>query len=165
MLTMPAVTAPSAALFGDADYLAAGDLERLADALRAEHPGHFRHLAGVGLAVLWKKKGGTARGQARLGQCQKTSGLARFWGEADFAIWLAADHLFGAGPDRIASALFHELLHLGTDEETGEPTLVGHDVEAFFQEVAARGLWHGALVRAREVFVQAPLPTAPDGEG
>lgn len=92
-----------------------------------------------------------------MGQCAKVSGLARFWGESEFVIWLAADHLRLSPAEKIANVLFHELLHIGTDPDTGDPKLVGHDLEFFFAEVSERGLWRPEMEQAHEVFTQLRL--------
>jgi len=152
---------PAEDSFGNEAFRPAPDLERLASRFMAEYPEKFKHIGNVRLAVLWKGKGGKSRGQLRLGQCQKVSGLAKFWGENDFTIWLAADHLRGDSQERIANVLFHELLHIGEDDDTGEVILVGHDLEFFFDEVTERGLWRAELEQAAEVFRQMKLPFEP----
>lgn len=155
------ITVPSESSFGNEAFRPAPDLERLASRFMAEYPEKFAHIGNIRLAVLWKAKGGKSRGQLRLGQCAKSSGLAKYWGENDFTIWLAADHLRGDTQERIASVLFHELLHIGEDDDTGEVILVGHDLEFFFSEVQERGLWRSELEQAAEVFRQLPLNFEP----
>jgi hypothetical protein len=151
------LTPPSEAAFGTEDFLPASDLERMAARFIAEYPGHFGHVANARLSILWKRAGGKSRGQIRMGQCSKTSGRARFWGESEFVIWLAADHLRRSPSEKIANVLFHELLHIGSDPDTGDAKIVGHDLEFFFAEVSERGLWRPEMEQAHEVFTQLRL--------
>jgi hypothetical protein len=151
------LTPPSEAAFGSEDFLPASDLERLLSRLVAEYPHRLGFLGGLRMAILWKKKGGKYRGQPVAGKAQKASGLAKFWGEVDFTIWLAADHLRSRTDAFIANCLYHELQHLGVDEDTGRPILLAHDAELFFSEVADRGLWKPELEQAHEVFTQLRL--------
>lgn len=155
---------PSEAAFGTDDFLSASELERLASRFCAEYPNHLGHVADVRLSVLWKRAGGKQRGQLLVGKAEKVSGLAKFWGESDFVVWLAADHLRGASGERIANCLFHELLHIGSDPDTGDAKLVGHDWEGFVLEVQERGLWREGMAELAGAFRQLALPldTAAD---
>jgi hypothetical protein len=87
----------------------------------------------------------------------KANGLAKFWGETDFIIWLAADNLTGRRQEDIANCLYHELHHIGFDADKARPVLVPHDLEFFFAEVSDRGLWRPELEQAHEVFAQLRL--------
>lgn len=151
-----AITIPSEASFGDNDYLHASDLEHLAARLIGRTPG-FAHIGDVRLAVLWKRKGGSSRGQARYGQCKRVAGLEKHYSEEDFIIWLAADHLRGQPQRMVEGTLYHELLHIGTHPDTGEAMLVGHDTEMFVGEVQEYGLWRPELEYAHAAFTQLPL--------
>lgn len=148
---------PSENAFKEDDFLPAPELERLFSRFTSEHPDRFGFLAGVRLAIVWKKKGGKYRGSEVCGKAIKASGLAKFWGETDFTIWLAADHLDGRGDKVIANVLFHEMLHIGYDDDKARAVLVPHDLEFFFAEVQDRGLWRPELEQAHEVFTQLRL--------
>lgn len=159
----PEISAPIAILFKDddgtkADFLPALDLEHVAAMLIERHEAKFNHTRDLKIVFLWKRSGGLVKGKAKLGECQKPSGLLRFLSDkADFVIWLAADHLAGFEPEQVEAALFHEMCHVGVDEDD-EPQLWPHDVEMFADEVQVYGLWKADLVSAATQLRQAKLP-------
>ena len=115
----------------------------------------------------WKRKGGQRSGKAIEGKCQKPSGLLKHYSDKDFIIWLAADHCRNAGYDarQIEALLFHELQHIGSDEDedSGEvtPVLVGHDFEGFLTEVTEYGMWSHDVIAMGHAF-QPHLPSLED---
>ena len=147
----------------DGDFQPAPDLERIAKALISANEVTFRPLQSLTVVYLWKAKGGQKSGKGTLGKCQKPSGLLRYFSEADFVIWLAADHWTGYGATRwqIEACVFHEMKHVGieTDEKTGTetPALVPHDFEAFADEVTHYGTYLYDLKKAQKAFEQLPL--------
>ena len=141
---MSVLSAPTADAFaGDhglpQDFAEASDLAYRADQLMAADPNRFGPIANLEVAYLWKRRGGKSRGQLTLGKCKKATGDLRFFSGMDAVIWLAADHHAGLSDERIEATLFHELLHLGVDEESGLVELVGHDFEGFAAEVVKYG--------------------------
>lgn len=140
------------------EYLHAGDLEAIANALlRDETP----ELTGARLArvrYLWRREGGSSHGRRRLGRCQRASGLLQYWADCDFIIWLAADHLreCNATAYQVESLVYHELLHISTDE-TGRPSVRGHDWEGFVTEILRYGLCWPDVRRVGEAVQQLRL--------
>jgi hypothetical protein len=155
------ISVPSETSFGKEDFQPAPDLERLVSRYIGKPGSRFAFLNNVRFAVMWKKKGGAYRGQPILGKAQKLTGLAKLWGESDFTVWLAADHLENFGPEYIANVLYHELLHIGFDDDKEKAVLVAHDAEYFYAEVEDLGLWRAELEQAAEVFRQLPLNFEP----
>lgn len=123
-------------------------------------------LLSLSIRYFWKEKGGSSGGNAKLGQCQKPSGLLSHFSGCDFIIWIAADHAagYGFGEREIEAALFHELLHidLGTDESG--PRLRPHLFEGFAEEVEEYGFWTQSLKEISRSFKrQLELELAPVG--
>jgi hypothetical protein len=147
-----------------ADFMPAPELAMLADELVSEcedlHPIHQHEIT---IQYLWKRKGGTAGGRERYGNIQAMSGLLRFFGQASFAVWLAADHLRRRSFDdrKIEAQLFHELMRIAIeeDDESGIVTigLRSPDVHAFLPEIARYGLWSTGLEEAGPTLRQAAL--------
>lgn len=146
----------------DLDFLPAADLERIAEDLIDEYA-ELEHLADAKIVFLWKREGGKHLDQPKLGCCTKASGMVKHFAQADWVIWLAADHLMWAYFTRrqVEAALYHELLHAGekTDEK-GEtrPSVEGHDAEMFCKEIERYGLWRQDLQLASRAFAGAQLP-------
>jgi hypothetical protein len=156
---------PSDAEFeDDQEFKADHALAALASELEARHPGKFGFLRNVEVAYLWKRNGGRAQGKARVGQCSKTSGLAKHYSGAEFVVWLAADATrdLNFGPRELEAALFHEMSHIDYDDEADRPVVRGHDVEMFVEELTEYGTWRADLRRARHAFEQLPLEVAAD---
>jgi len=139
--------------------------------------GAFYHLRGAKIIYLWKKEGGTRAGRTTLGKTSKPSGLLQHFAGADFIIWLAADHLrsLNAGQPasrfQVEALLFHELKHIGVEEDEDGPNagdarlvLVPHELEIFYDEVARYGAWEDSIADAVPAFEQMPLwPDAGHG--
>lgn len=106
------------------------------------------------ISYLWKRKGGAQGGGARLGAAVKASGLVRYFSNGQIVIWLAADHVRDARftPRQIEALLFHELLHVAIDEETGEITLLAHDFEGFRSEIEEYGFWRPSAKSMAKAF-------------
>lgn len=157
---------PSDSIFDDGDDFAVSSaLAQRARVLIDRHPEHLKHLDGMSVIYLWKRQGGKSKGRATFGKCSKPSGLLKHFSEAQFVIWLAADHCRAAGyRDReIEALLFHEMLHTGiaeVDENTGRgggATLVPHELEVFRAEVEIYGLWAPDLKEVGPAFQQVSL--------
>ena len=175
---------PAEELFdNDSKYMAAPDLERIAALLLKDDlgVGHFAHLKGVRVVYLWKRAGRARNGRFVYGKCSKPSGLLQHFAEADFVIWLAADHLrdmqmkvrdtvvasveltrtiIGATHWQVEALLSHELEHIGTEEtDDGVDKLVlkPHDLEIFRAEIERYGPWQADIIEAARSFKQMPL--------
>jgi hypothetical protein len=89
------------------------------------------------------------------------SGLAGYFANADFVVWLAAEHVrLREFTDRqIAALLFHELLHCDVKGDDADiPTTKKHDFEAFNAEIQHFGAWKEDLREAQLTFTQMKLP-------
>lgn len=163
--TRPAlhVRVPTEDDFAGADFLPAPDLTALYDQLILDYPETHGHLPMVEVKVVWKRKAGKKHGQKQLGYCAKTSGLARYFAEADFVIWIGADAVLEAEltDSQIRAAVSHEMRHIGwedgEDGEAGKPVILGHDFELFFSEIKELGAWQDFISEAAEAFSQAGL--------
>ena len=157
---------PYGAPIAGVDFLPAPDLERIADHLidECKELEHLVDLRDEGkLAYLWKQKGGSAGGKAKLGTCTKASGLVGHYSQAIWVIWLAADwcNIFPLTRRQVEAALYHELLHAGQKEDDNGiaiPKVEPHDCEMFGAEVRRYGLWKEDLkLIARAFETQLPL--------
>jgi hypothetical protein len=148
---------PTAAAFGDAEFLQSPALTLLAADIIDEFP-EFEDLQNIRITYDFKKKGGRTGGADKIGQCTKASGLLAAHGDAQFYIWLAADHVAGYAFDfdQVRAALYHELAHIryqekdgaeAGDEPDGEWRIVAHDFEGFTGEMERYGLWRSDLRR------------------
>jgi len=121
-----------------ADYVYAQPVKDIANALIE---GQMPWVARARVLYLWKRRGGASKGSATLGKCVRMSGLNGYLAQADFAIWVAADH---CRTNRLTNWQFealihHELLHIDHGESGW--LIRGHEVEAFNAEVQTYGLW------------------------
>lgn len=151
---------PNPTTFEEAKFVLSQNLANAADRLIDKHG--FTHIRQASVDYLWRGKGSTRGGKLVLGKTQRPSGLLKLYSKADFVIILAADHCRNQklDEDQLEALLFHELLHIGSDDE-GEPTLVAHDVEAFVEEIKEYGLWKSDLKLLRAVKKQ--IAGAEDG--
>lgn len=140
--------------------------ERLAEKLAERYDSKFGLLRDLKITYLWQAKGGKSNGQAVYGKCQKPAGLLRHYTRSDIVIALAANWALGAALTRfqIEAILFHELLHIQIDEETGAISLRGHDIAEFAEGVEEYGFWHaglrdfaGAIQGRLDEIVESPL--------
>ena len=140
----------------DEEFVKSKAMEELGMMLCARHglaAGQYQ------IAYLWKRKGGKSKGKPKLGQAQlTTTGLLSFFADYDAVVWLAADNLAEYDSGQIEAVLYHELLHIGSDEETLDIKLVPHDFEGFVSELAVYGAYDHDLMQMRDaVFTQAEL--------
>lgn len=146
---------PVPQLFGE--FTAAPDLENIGLRLVRKH---FTFPETVAIHYLWKAKGGSG-GTETLGKCTKASGLTGFYSNADFIIWVAADHVDLTPLSRlqVEALLYHELCHISAEEDGGEVALelLKHDVEAFRAEITEYGFWKEDLAAFGRT-VQRALP-------
>jgi hypothetical protein len=142
----------------ECDYVDGADLEKIGEAL-IEHQGGFGYLRDRKIVYLWKNHGGKKAGKAILGKCQRPSGLLAKFCNADWIVWLAADHHaeFRSTRFQVEATVFHELCHTDVDEKNDAALLVGHDYEGFCREVELYGLWRGDLEKAAQSFEQMKL--------
>lgn len=104
------------------------------------------------LRLFWKSKGGSTGSKNTLGKCVKPSGLLKKYSDADFIVWVAADHTRHRLTNRQMEALlYHELSHCVLDEK-GRPAIRPHDFEGFAREIEIYGAWKGDIERIGKAF-------------
>lgn len=142
-----------------AEYLPANDIADIGARLIATCE-ELAHLHTATINYVWKREGGKSGGKCVLGKCTALSGYARFLSEADFLIWLAADHAreFGMTTAQLEALTYHELMHADVDPDNAKPKVRPHDVEMFVSEVERYGLWTSDLKDASDAMRQATLP-------
>lgn len=160
MRQLPTVRPPMDPAFDGDDFLAAPDIEAVAEDLRERHnlPPSLR------IVYRWKRKGGKKGGAPTRGWCAKLGGPAKhFAGGADFLVWLGADTCREAGytQAQYRALIYHELLFAGVevDPETGEEKPIARrvDFEGFLEEIRDYGLWEDNLIAFAAEATQAPL--------
>lgn len=161
---------PAAEAFKDDDetipFLPAPELEeRMHDLI--ERCNELAFLDSLSIGVLWKASGGKSGGRLTLGKCVRPSGLLAFYSELDFVIWLAADHVreyggVGLTESQVEALLYHELSHIGWDDDKDAPVVRGHDFAEFRQVVARYGLWLDDAKAMDQVFQQLRLKGVGD---
>lgn len=137
------------------EFLPAPDIEAIAEALISHHA--FPWAGEVIISYYWRDKGGTSQGKSVLGKCVKLSGLAKVGIGGDFVIWLAADTVRERGLTawQLEAAIYHELLHVGWDDDADKPGVESHQFEGFLAELREYGAWHEDL--ASMTATQLPL--------
>lgn len=137
------------------EYLYAPELEPIARALAETHAS-LNHLEMARVAYLWKREGGKKKGGLTFGQCQKPSGLLKYYSAVDYVVWLAADHCRASLFTRwqVEALLFHELKHtrLKVNDEGAFFVLQGHDWEGFVEEVAYYQDWRPDMTQLKSAF-------------
>lgn len=145
-------------------------LEALAETLIERH----RLYAGeCAVKYFWRDKGGKSKGRPVLGKVVKLSGLTRHGLEADFAVWIAADHCreVGLTHRQMEACLLNKLLQIaeteppedGADDFVPEPTLKGPDFEGFTLEYEIYGAWSKDLREIERAVQQMRLDLTPAG--
>lgn len=94
------------------------------------------------------------------GKCTKLNDMYQLVAGVDFLIWVAWDVWAGLTEHQREALLFHELSHIGLDED-GNPALAHHDVEMFYQELTQYGAWHNGLLNLVETAKQLELFKEP----
>ena len=156
---------PAEAQFAGKDFLPAPGVRRVASALIARD-NRLRHLDGTHIEYLWKRRGGSTRGQPKTGEAVLPAGLSRHaWNQmaqartgnvnerVPFVIWLAADHLTEYTPLQVEATLYRQLLKCWFNpRDHSEFRLRAPDFVGFIAEVERYGLWNQSLVQAREAM-------------
>lgn len=157
------VRVPTAEDFAGDEYLDSPDLTSVLKQLIRDYPDTHGYLDRVSVQIVWRAKGGKSKGKMNLGYCAKTSGLAKYFAQSEFVIWIAADtareqELSDA---QIRAAVSHEMRHIGwedgEDGADGKAVILGHDFEGFTSELREIGAWSDLLQEAADAFKQAPL--------
>jgi hypothetical protein len=146
------------------EYLPAIDLRLIAKKVIESTGEPLSHVDLADVDFAWKRKGGKKNGNPTFGACVKQNDIAKLHGGKTWLIWMAADNCepFQGNENQVKAAMFHELRHIGFvyDDKTGEskPTLNGHDVEFFYDEIQLFGPWKIDLKVADQVFTQSRIP-------
>jgi hypothetical protein len=146
---------PAVKDFDDSGFIETEDLSKIGEAIASKC---FLYLKDFKVLFLWKDEGGSTKGKATLGKCQKPTGLLARYSGATFIIWVAADYcrLMAIKRYELEALLYHELCHTGINEKE-EPITRPHDFEAFCAEVERYGAWRHDLERAAKSFRQLKL--------
>jgi hypothetical protein len=131
---------------------------------------HLKHLRGVTIDYLWRRRGGTSRGAPKIGDCQGPGGLTEYYAgrsvgaRVTYVVWLAADHVREFKGWQIEAALYRQLLKTDYDPEDDDAYRVrGPDFVGFIAEIERYGLWSKNLLDAGSVMRQARIPDDPAG--
>ncbi|MBW3663561.1 MAG: hypothetical protein KY469_10715 [Actinobacteria bacterium] len=141
-------------------YRLAPDVAQVAAPLVSQH--HHR-LVDAPIVYIFRDSAPRSRGRMVLGRARVTKGLPAFLaavaaGDASeeyieaqeyafFVVEIAEDWWVGAEPGQRAAVVDHELCHLDVDDESGDLSLRGHDLEEFNDVVARHGLWRDDVSR------------------
>lgn len=122
----------------------------------------------------WKRRGGSSKGNANLGNCVRLTGAAKMYSQSTkVLVTLSADHLETQRYKnwQVEALIYHELLKVcpedrwsKPDKLTGKltklPTIYhvqGPDFSGFYKEIEEYGLWHEPLAKLAEI-IQPGLP-------
>lgn len=131
----------------------------VAELIRAFHP----HLEHARIACVGKPKAHVRHGKINLAKAVKVGKFHNVLiGEDgrhfDYAIQIGLDRWANMAVDRKRIVLDHECCHFSGQDERGEWTLRGHDVEEFACIIRRYGLWNADIeLFAREIR-QLELP-------
>lgn len=144
------VPVPDTYKFDESGFAPHDFLETIGGSVIDKHRStHFKdiHKYMPEIVFIWKQKGGTNGGAEVLGRCVKPSGLLKYFGRADYVVWVAADHFRNRGFNQghLKALVFHELSHIAIEFEDNSEKPVfklrGHDFEGFGAEIEEYGLW------------------------
>lgn len=123
----------------------------------------FTHITAMEprICFLWKRKGGNSRGKRQFSNVAKCSPLAKFLGQYEFVVWIAADHAFNMGFDdtKIEAALYRalKLLQLNKNDKEDKLCIVDHEFCGSIDELQRYGAWFEEYKNLTERIVQLPL--------
>lgn len=143
---------PTDAQFNGKAYLEAPELANIAEELIGRH-GFLEDHENCVIRWYWKRKTGVSKGRVTIGMMKRASDLLGHLTGADFIGYLSATTLRNAGftDQQIEAAVFHELLHIGSDDK-GNFISVPHDFEGFAAEVRVYGTWTESLKLGGQAF-------------
>lgn len=139
---------PEELAFGTQQFLDAPELEEIAVKLIYEEGGDFDHLRDVSIGYLWKLKGGATGGKLVLAKTMSVPSLAQYYAseagnEVEYVIAFSYDNLRTARFTKwqLEALMYHELCHLGWDDEHDKVKMVAHDFTVFNKELQRYGAW------------------------
>lgn len=104
-------------------------------------------LGGKRIKFLLNTKPRRTKGRQILGSCRLFAERDLHYHDWDAEIILDKE-FWEEQPDKRKALLFHELCHIGVDDETGELISVAHDLEEFYAVWKHFGDWKGELAIA-----------------
>lgn len=133
------IKVPDALDFGSGEYMEGGMLGLVVTRLIDQNETDLGHLKGLDLTAFWKKQGGKTHGKNRLADVVKPTGLLYYTLEADFVLWLAADHCQKMTRAELERLVFRHLLRMARDKD-GACTIRDYDFHLFAAEVRKYGV-------------------------
>jgi hypothetical protein len=134
---------PSDSAFQGKDFIIdPDDLTRMRKDLVFECAPLFNHLQAASIEMAWKRKRGMANGGVQGHGHKRSDAHAVAHGAKEFLLWVAAD-ISREGPltrQEIEAAVYHEMCHLGYNENTDEVKIVDEPVKYFPSEKRRYGL-------------------------
>lgn len=134
---------PSDSAFQGRDFIIdPDDLTRIKKDLVFECAPLFNHLQAASIEMAWKRKGGMANGGVQGHGHKRSDAHAVAHGAKEFLLWVAADIAREAPLTKtdVEAAVYHEMCHLGWNENTGEVKIVDEPVKYFPSEKRRYGL-------------------------
>lgn len=148
----------------DAEYIESEPLAEVGLRLVERHQ-EFKHLRGRDIRFYWRRNGGSPSNKISLGAAHHPAGLLRQTLEnADWLIWLAADHLRQVKPTKrqVEACIFRQLCH-AQETSKGKPTNAPHAFEGFTSELQHYGPWNTDLLAVLASLNRKPDPEAVQG--
>ena len=132
------------------------ELRPVAAPLIAEN---HKHLMGLTIEYLFFSGDKKSGGRLVLGKAKRAGDeLCELAGHhIDFVITVSSDWWKTASDSERTALMDHELSHCSMDIETGQPMIVGHDVEEFSSVIRRNGIWKDELRKAAEAMGQVQL--------
>lgn len=115
----------------------------VADKVIAEHEDlHWLDTASVSIGFLASDKSKKSKGREVLGECIKVRDLYRAYIPHEFIVVIYEPNVSYLTDEQLEILIYHELLHVGVDDTTGEPRLqiVPHDIEDFRKVIDRYGI-------------------------
>ena len=132
------VKVPDALDFGSNEFIEGGVLGFMVTRLIDQNETDLGHLKGLDLTTFWKKQGGKSHGKNRIADVVKPTGLLYYTLEADFVLWLAADHCQKMTRAELERLVFRHLLRMARDKD-GACAIRDYDFHLFAAEVRKYG--------------------------
>lgn len=150
---------------GDANFVRAPDVERIADLIRQAHPMTFDHLRNFNRLLLFKK--GTPpkkdEGESFIHTIARAFKAPALWADVSgyhAGFWVWEWWWEKCDQAKREALVMHELLHIGM-APNGSPRMEKHDVEDFALVVRHYGRWsEGVQLYAQQLALFEQQPAA-----
>lgn len=117
-----------------AKYEQSTEMAELGWSVIREHPDlQWIEQAGVGIGFLVSTVAKKSKGRLVLGECRVVKDPYIPFTPYDFLITIFVQNTEGLTEEQMRILMYHELLHVGMDDKTGEPKykVIPHDIEDF----------------------------------